>query len=1239
MPRKRLVSAVVLFAASSWLLGAPVIADEPADESTPAKAADSDSKAPADKKAEAAKEDAAKEAVEPAATKTVDAEKKAEPADKTEKVEKAEPTTPEAAPKTEPPRSSRFPTRGKTEVKPAADPKAVVADFSVEGAKPAVSGKGSKTEPQLSFNFKYAPWELVLKKFAEEANLTLHMEETVPGTFTYFDKGTYGVTGALDIINGTLVQSGYILIRRHRFLEVVNFGTKPVPPNLIPRVDVSELPNRGNYELLSVVFPLKSIDARTAAEEIKDFLGPYPQGKAVAMMASNQLIVTDIGENLQHIDDVLKNMAKVPSNPKEQAVRPFKLVHISATEAERMIRELFVVPTRGAAARAAQSDQPANTRGGGRQNDAAAQWRGNNGGGGGRGGGGRGGGGNFGGGGGFPGGFQAGGFPGAGGDGAGGFDPQAIGDAIAGFAQRGRDARGGDAADQQSQAPQLSLSIDPRQNTLLVKCSVENMRIVEEAIKTIDVPDTPGAGRYVQTENVPQLEVYTLENADPAVVADVLYSTVPGLIIREDAKTRGVIVYGTRSEQRQVRETVKLLDSGIGESILYIPLRNWDAAAAAVSLRGLFSGNKVDPPSIEADALGRRLMIRGTPDQVSQIKRLLADMGEDGSVAIASDATGSGPLRQIPIRGGRSAEEVLSIVEKLYPQNGNSFIRIVSPSAISNPTFDSRQGDDPRDDESPPPRRSGPRGTPGSAPLRPFDSSPEAGAPGDGVTPRPKGKKTPSAGQRNPLGVYPTTGPAMPAKPATRALKADHTVTAEVGQSDADLPEHHRALEEDGLQALALAFGDPEQAQDNAQGEAASDADAPATKAPAVKAPSAASKSRPQSEIRMSVFGDRILISGDDMEALNEMERLIQTLSSAAPSKEKWTVYYLRLADATETAAMLGALFPAGTVTQTASNTRGGFGGFGGGGNQFTRTSATTDTAALSSLSKGGALKIIPEVRSNALFISGGEEEVKQVMEALRVLDSADLPESLKDRVPRMIVLEHADVLEVADIVRDVYKEQLDGGMQGGQGGNRGGGNNAMAMLMGGMMAGQGQQGRGGRMVQLSIGVDTRTNRLIVSASDPLYRQVEALVKSLDSSAKQANRTVQVVPLKNTNSAVVQQTLGSLLTKVRTSPARNVRPTTNSSSNNPASAAQAQPATPANPDASGTDAASLLLMNRVMQGGGGFGGGGFGGGGFGRGGGGGGQANAFGGGFGGGGRGGNNGGGRGGGGGGGRGGN
>ena len=83
-------------------------------------------------------------------------------------------------------------------------------------------------------------------------------------------------------------------------------------------------------------------------------------------------------------------------------------------------------------------------------------------------------------------------------------------------------------------------------------------------------------------------------------------------------------------------------------------------------------------------------------------------------------------------------------------------------------------------------------------------------------------------------------------------------------------------------------------------------------------------------------------------------------------------------------------------------------------------------------------------------------------------------------------------------------------------------------------MMGGGNQQQAGRVL-LSVYPDVRTNTLMVHASDKLFRQVEGVVKSLDESAHAARRTVQVVTLKNVNSAVVTDTLSALTHKVQTS--------------------------------------------------------------------------------------------------------
>jgi hypothetical protein len=52
-------------------------------------------------------------------------------------------------------------------------------------------------------------------------------------------------------------------------------------------------------------------------------------------------------------------------------------------------------------------------------------------------------------------------------------------------------------------------------------------------------------------------------------------------------------------------------------------------------------------------------------------------------------------------------------------------------------------------------------------------------------------------------------------------------------------------------------------------------------------------------EIRISTFGGRIFVTSDDTKALDEIEQLVETLTQNTSSRSRWTLFYLRSADAT----------------------------------------------------------------------------------------------------------------------------------------------------------------------------------------------------------------------------------------------------------------------------------------------------------------------------------------------------
>ncbi|MCA9058970.1 MAG: hypothetical protein KDA85_10740, partial [Planctomycetaceae bacterium] len=278
-------------------------------------------------------------------------------------------------------------------------------------------------------------------------------------------------------------------------------------------------------------------------------------------------------------------------------------------------------------------------------------------------------------------------------------------------------------------------------------------------------------------------------------------------------------------------------------------------------------------------------------------------------------------------------------------------------------------------------------------------------------------------------------------------------------------------------------------------------------------------------------LGDELILSSSDEAALDRMEELLDFLQQSLPYRTEWTVFYLQVADATEAAAMLEELFPNSSVSTSSAS-----GGFSMSSMFRPITDSVSDMAGLSGLSSPQTLRIIPDTRSNSLFVTGPVSVLRDVENVLQVLDSNEVPESLRDMQPRTIQVEYADIDEVGNIVKEIFKPYTEA-----QGGNRQQQQqNPFAALMGG-------GGRGGeaQQVRMTVSVDRQNSNLIISSSENLFAQVEALVKTLDDTSRNANRSVRVIQLKNSDPTIIQQSITSMFPRVSTA---SSRPSSNSNS-------------------------------------------------------------------------------------------
>ncbi len=181
-------------------------------------------------------------------------------------------------------------------------------------AKYQVLLKGGK----LRFNFRGENWADVLNWFASESELSLVMNETPPGDFTYSDQKEYSSPQAIDLLNSILLSKGYTLIRREKMLIVANLTTG-IPYELVPTETLEGLALRGKFEWVRIKFPLQGRPIAAVLDEVKPMISN--NGMATALTASGQLMVTETAGKMEAIG-VLVSAVPIPTPPPKPPKAP-----------------------------------------------------------------------------------------------------------------------------------------------------------------------------------------------------------------------------------------------------------------------------------------------------------------------------------------------------------------------------------------------------------------------------------------------------------------------------------------------------------------------------------------------------------------------------------------------------------------------------------------------------------------------------------------------------------------------------------------------------------------------------------------------------------------------------------------------------------------------------------------------------------------------------------------------------
>ena len=245
-----------------------------------------------------------------------------------------------------------------------------------------------------------------------------------------------------------------------------------------------------------------------------------------------------------------------------------------------------------------------------------------------------------------------------------------------------------------------------------------------------------------------------------------------------------------------------------------------------------------------------------------------------------------------------------------------------------------------------------------------------------------------------------------------------------------------------------------------------------------------------------------LTVISDDPAALDEFERLLQVVACAGSAGPLVPVFYLKYAKAAAAAESLERIFGESAA----------------GGDSSSGTAATNSVHRLAS----GPIKIIPDPRLNALLIQANRADLEKIKQVLQVLDMKESPEDVSvSPKPRMIPVSHTRAQDVADVLKEVYADRLvvpstgnqvtlrfGGGRSGrfggfgGFGGPFGGFGGGFGPPPGGNGSDSGQTKRD-EANRIGVGVDARTNSVIVTATDPVFEEIKQLVGELDVAASE----------------------------------------------------------------------------------------------------------------------------------------
>ncbi|RPI76523.1 MAG: hypothetical protein EHM42_14705, partial [Planctomycetaceae bacterium] len=254
-------------------------------------------------------------------------------------------------------------------------------------------------------------------------------------------------------------------------------------------------------------------------------------------------------------------------------------------------------------------------------------------------------------------------------------DPAAVMQQMARFMKEAGVAPGDLSRAKPTQAPPVHLVANVRDNSILVNAPADQMAIVTEAIKVIDVPND--RSRSV-LRNASRVQTYPLTVAEPEAIVKMLQELAdlsPETRLQSDRKNRTIIAHANLTDHLTIRTLIDKLD-GTVRNFRVITLTQLDAEYVAGSLNLVMGGGDTAKRQstkdaedearrfrVVADVEKNRLLLWVNDDELADVRRLLVELGETAEPVTDAPTT----VRVLETPDPKQAEELLRRLRDNWP--------------------------------------------------------------------------------------------------------------------------------------------------------------------------------------------------------------------------------------------------------------------------------------------------------------------------------------------------------------------------------------------------------------------------------------------------------------------------------------------------------------------------------------------------------------------------------------------